>query len=345
MYLTKNYNMKNFYLLFFTFFLFFTNLPSQEFPYYFSVDSSEYLPLENAISLNNGQVWDDPQFTLPLGFEFDFFGQSLNILYLDDWFIGGILSTHDNEAGTSPLLIFYGLDLVDRGYEISDSQSPISFKTVLEDGLSIFKLEFKNAGFYDDDELSSYINLQLWLHEGSNDISIHFGPSSILNPEIIYDEFGGPLVGFDDAYDYDEEELNNFWFLSGDADHPMVKYTDPASLDTITQVISGSPKAGLIYKFSTTPPVNISEPGELSKKVKIYPSIFNEQITIELNDNNWPKQEARYELIDHWGRILETNNLSDKKNSLNTNGLSPGMYFIKIFINQNHSETYRVIKY
>ena len=41
--------------------------------YYFGQYQDAYEPLTDSISLNQGQIWDDPTYNVPLGFNFDFF--------------------------------------------------------------------------------------------------------------------------------------------------------------------------------------------------------------------------------------------------------------------------------
>ena len=133
--------------LLFLCFLFAQSIHAQDFPYDFSVEQGVYTPLQNAISANNGMVWDDPSIEAPLGFDFQFFGQTASTLY---WYGGTAFNVFGLPANTTPLIIAYGSDLIDRGYDVGISQSPISYKTEGSPGNRIFKMEWSNAGFYDD---------------------------------------------------------------------------------------------------------------------------------------------------------------------------------------------------
>jgi hypothetical protein len=76
----------------------------------------------------------------------------------------------------------FEIDLIDRGYLSSISESSISYKLTGIGDEQIFKIEWQNVGldpYYDISELN-YINFQLWLYKNGN-IEFHYGPNYIDN--------------------------------------------------------------------------------------------------------------------------------------------------------------------
>lgn len=55
------------------------NVHSQS--YDFSATTGSYSDLVASTTLNKGMTWDDPQFTIPIGFNFQYFNTTLNHIY------------------------------------------------------------------------------------------------------------------------------------------------------------------------------------------------------------------------------------------------------------------------
>ncbi|MCB0762912.1 MAG: hypothetical protein KDC12_15400, partial [Flavobacteriales bacterium] len=73
--------------------------------YEFSTFTAFYIPVLDGTSLTGGQIWDDPDFTLQLPFEFVYFGDTISALFGDSEFLGGILRTEIQNDGTTHALI------------------------------------------------------------------------------------------------------------------------------------------------------------------------------------------------------------------------------------------------
>lgn len=98
--------------------------------YYFSVSSGTYTDLTGATSLNAGSVWDDPSYTVPLGFTLDFFDTTITNLEMA-WGYGGDLNSDGTYigGGIGSIISVYGADLIDRGSTTpGTSVSNISYK-------------------------------------------------------------------------------------------------------------------------------------------------------------------------------------------------------------------------
>lgn len=326
--------MKNlFSLLFCAFFA--SAATAQTFPYTFSVQQSTYTPLQNAISWNNGQVWDDIDDSVPLGFGFQFFGQSTETLFhfgeITAYNVFGLPSMQ------TPLIISYGADLIDRGFDTGNSLSPISFKTEGTPGSRIFKMEWANAGFWGNDA-GDFVNTQLWLYEGSNDVEIHFGPVQSTSPDNF--DFGGPLIGFMSNYDFSTDVFQDLWYLVGPVDNPQIEYvSSDKGADEIEETLDSAPTDGLVYRFSTSS-VSTSAPG-LQQNIRVYPSLVQDAFSIATEEN---PMQTRYALLDALGKTIRNGEVNNTLQRVEMSGLPAGMYYVHVFSPQGSLITQKIRK-
>lgn len=274
---------------------------TQLFTYYFSKFTDTYTELTGATSLNNGEIWDDPIYKIPLGFTFMFDGLPTDTLYLG----GGLGALLSNQADGSPnpsLERFMGVfeaDLIDRG-DINGqaSQSPMSYKTEGTPGSRITKIEWQNAGFYEEGvELSTYddfVNFQAWIYEGSNNFEVRFGPSSITSGANIYEDQGGPFIG---AANFNDDD---YFVLTGPPTNPVV-------VDTI-DFINGTPIPGYVYRFSTSP-ASVDEVGKSATGFSLYPN----PATTSLNLKTDELGVVAYVVYDIAGRQIYSGNFAGVK--------------------------------
>jgi len=150
----------------------------------------------------------------------------------------------------------YGVDIIDRGFnfvgDTAVSQSNISYQLVGMEGSRILKIEWNNVGFFDelsgDNVSTGFTNFQLWLMEGTNDIEIHFGPNSILQPELSYAGTTGANIGLFPGYDVVEDTITSTaYVLGGDPSAPILN--EITSLEDAT-FLDGTIPDGTIYLFS-----------------------------------------------------------------------------------------------
>ena len=159
-----------------------------------------YQDLANATSVNNGMLWDDPAFSIPIGFDFEVYGQNYSTLYTSDEFSGGVF-TFQQFSTTLSLLAPIAQDIVSKEGTNEQSLSPISYVVEGSVGNRIFKLEYENAGFWDDTTENDSMDFQVWLYETDNSIEYRYGPNSINNPNESYEEEIGPIVAFFPLFD------------------------------------------------------------------------------------------------------------------------------------------------
>lgn len=247
--------------------------------YTFSATTGTYAGLDNPVSLNNGQVWELPAFEIPIGFDFWFFNSSIDTLYFFEDGAGSVLSTSKLQSGLHKLLIPYGTSLIDRGYGTSLSQSPLSYELSGESGSRILKIEWKNAGFYGDFEnngtSTDYVNFQLWLHETTGHIEIHYGPSLINYPALDFNDESGPSVSLIPSYDYNLDVFspNSLW-LEGSPLSPVMITSDNFVF------LNGSVSPNTIYKFDN---LTVGSPGITVNEPVVYPNPVKDLLNIRLN--------------------------------------------------------------
>ena len=231
-----------------------TNRSVGEFTYTLSVLSEPYVDLTGATSVNNGEIWDDPDYFVPIGFPFEINGNPVASLTFGG--VGSLMIANitnpDIETGIFP----YENDIIDRGYALNDvSESPISYKVEGTSPNRIFKLEIKNAGsYYEFDFFGTkdmFFNHQLWLYEGSNQIEFRYGPASIEIPEIWYAD-GGAFVGLTDI-DVNTDEYVNPHFISGSASAPYLSVSDVT--------LEGTPGEDVVYRLSLPVPLEVTVSG------------------------------------------------------------------------------------
>lgn len=151
------------------------------------------------ISVNDTTVWDaeDYGFLLPFSFQWNK-GINTNAMVLALGF-PGILpdSNYRNAPYASGFSAGAFGDLIDKGLPMGFSESPIRTQITGTAPNRIYKLEIRNAGFYDEYDASGSFtdstSFQYWLYEGSNVLEMRYGPSSVQNLGIYY-PYGGPTV-------------------------------------------------------------------------------------------------------------------------------------------------------
>src|SRR4030095_7435130 len=134
----------NFLLLSFIFFLIFRVSGNCQ-TYHLDITNEPYEPIVGGTALVIG-IWDDPEFEIPIGFNFYFFGMTDKLYCFAD-FQCGVFSSNLDPDSLNLIGVFAG-DFIDRGYDADSALSPILFKTEGTVGHRVTTIEYKNAGFY-----------------------------------------------------------------------------------------------------------------------------------------------------------------------------------------------------
>ncbi len=315
--------MNNFYTI--LFFLFIVDLFSQS-VYTFEYDNNTYQDLTNNTVLINND-WDDPSLAIPIGFDFQLGTFTFNTIHIVDWASGGTLSSNNNESGTMPQISIIGQDIVSKG----NGLSPISYKLEGANGSRIFKLEWKNYGFFDDTSYADYMNMQLWLYEGSNIIEYHYGDTSINNPTESFEGETGPMIGLLTGYNIDTDQITDeTYILTGNPTNPDVSIYHAGDNNEDISAINGVIPSGTIYRFI---PQNVNSiTDEIEINFNIYPNPSSRFINIRSTKNTPIK---KIEIFDILGKnIMTFKNINNVP--INISHLINGVYFIKIKNNQGN---------
>jgi len=296
--------------------------------YEVSVDQGTYQTLEGATSVTNNMEWDDPDYTIPIGFDFVLYGNTFDSLYSNDNDITLFDENFDVNDSLYSIIIPMFADIIDLGYESGESLSSIAYSTEGEAGNQICKIEWRNAGFYEEFDSStenSFINVQLWLYEGTNEIEIHFGESEIADPFNIF-ENPGPLVGIVGRFDDGLETFDEFLALEGDPASPSAVYHDSTGYDLYYETsLDSMPSSGTIYSFNL---INVStdEIHRLSKQFSVQPNPAINSITL---NSQMDKSKIRsISIYNNNGAFMKT--IQADYDNINIEFLAPGMYNIQI---------------
>ncbi len=300
--------------------------------YTFEIDNVTYQNLQNNTILVQGN-WDDPLLNIPLGFDFQLGTFSFNSIYITDWSVGGIVSSSPNDFGTIPIFMLIDQDIISRGV----SNSPISYVTEGAVGSRILKLEWNNFGFIDDSTLNDYMNMQLWLYEGSNIIEYHYGPNAINNPSESFEGFSGPLVGLITSYDMTNDLIaDESYLLSDMPSNPTINTYHQGDVGTAIP-LTGSIPSGTIYRFI---PQNTNSISGIEKfDFSIYPNPSSKTITLTNLTNPSIKSILIYNSLGEVVKEVPNNSLE-----INVSDLSNGIYLLQIKDTKNRQTIKKFVK-
>lgn len=225
--------------------------------YNFSVTSSYYSHLNNAVSLTKGELiqsmyaYEIPMDSLNFSFLYNNKTFSKLVVHVDGYIeMGEINVSYPTEQYILPCYAEFS-DLGLFQYPYDKSLSSISYK--IEQGLSgnnVLKIEWKNMAFYNDSiDSYAYTSFQIWLYENTNDIEFHYGPNLVTNLLSHFQGAPGPIIGL--IMDYDEP--SSYWGNS------IVLLNNPSNPDTLHYIgiannsplyLNGIPDENTVYIFS-----------------------------------------------------------------------------------------------
>lgn len=298
--------------------------------YGFMKTTTTYTNLVNGSPVNDSVNWQDIDTTISVGFPFLFFGNTYYNLDFGGMYASTISPTPAVSGAIYPLISISRARLVDRYRVFSSgpSFSPISYKTEGAIGNRIFKLEWRNAGFYD--EFTSrfttydYINMQLWIYEATGNIEYHFGPNSISWGPIVYEDSLGAHHSLIPTLLLSDGSMSpNSISLIGNADNPnAIKGPQYRKVD-------GTPSNGTVYRFINGGTVSLKEFNENKEKLlSIYPNPATNSISLSIDQN---------ELISNVVSIYNTSgkliSIRGFESNISINELDQGIYFIEATTN------------
>jgi hypothetical protein len=302
--------------------LFITGLNAQTLPYSFSVLNEPYQPLTDTISVNAGEIWDDPEYFMPIGFTIQVIDEAWTQMLIT---APGSLVIGDFSADSIHVLIPVLEDICDVGLSTGTSSSPISYKVDGTPGEQIFKLEWSNVGFYDEYAASNTnfntFSFQLWLYEGTNVIEYRFGPSAVKGSNLF--QFGGPMSAIcEDFVNGQNNEWQNLWYTSGVPASPTIELMDISNFKSIVP-LNDLPPSGTVFHFG---PLFVNQEEITAKGMKVFPTAADDEIWIQTPAHS----DATAQLFDLGGKAIAQYRIQDGLQRIDVSQLPQGIYFIHI---------------
>lgn len=291
--------------------------------YEFTLDSGAYNFLTDNISLNNGEVWDNPYYVIDLDFPLYIYDSLATYLAIEDE--GNGLATYYYDVDKELLhgLAPFSTDGIDRGYLSGTSLSPLSYKIIGESGSRILIVEWRNIGSFDEMDalgtLEMFMNYQVWLYEGSNTIEYRYGPSMIDQPAVFYYMEPGPFVGLA-AIEFVDLIYYALQTLEGPASNPVLVNHQNASN---TKTLTGTPPEGQIYRFG---PISTSiQSPTLEKPIVLIAGA--DHATLALNMDGY---SAPVTIYDMQGRAVWSDRNYMPLTPISVQQFMAGMYVIQV---------------
>lgn len=285
--------------------------------YTFTTFTESYVNITGGTSLTNGQIWDDPDFTLPFGFPFTIGGQT----YTEVQQVGFGSELEFMSPLTSSFLGYLS-DIID-GQEIGESASTITYEVSGAAGNRICKLQYFNCAFYNDvfsnePSADSRVNFQIWFYENGNAIELRFGTNTIAPSSLAHDGAPGPTIILGTGIDFVNETLEYGVSLTGNPNNPTLT---ELSLDEFPQGLDGNPENGRVYRFA---PGTVGVDNSIQEKFSLYPTIAQQ----ELNLRGDIVFGDAYRIISLDGRTVSSGLLSSS--TVDVSSLASGTYLFQI---------------
>ena len=294
--------------------------------YVFTNYSSTFTPLEEATSLDGGQIWDDPTWTVPLGFTFYTANDTITTLYVGEL---GTTVYGIQDDSLSDIFLPYFDDIANADNDTL--VSPVSYVVEGPPGFQICKIEWLNVGFYEDWAANgTYTNttsFQLWLYENSNIFEYHYGSSNITNASMIH-MFGAPAAAFlenlnqNTGFDWD-----GFYSVTGNTDAPTITTLTTAEILGAQGIpsyalLNGEPAEGTVYRFAPTF-INVEENSLATFDV------FPNPTSGLLNVFNPTQETVVAQILSAEGKVIQIETLTSGRNAIQTENLSTGYYILR----------------
>jgi hypothetical protein len=295
--------------------------------YVFTSYNSAFIPIEEATSLDGGQIWDDPTWTVPLGFTFYTANDTITTLYVGE--LGTTVYGLQDDSLTDIFLPYYS-DIANADNDTL--VSPVSYVVEGPPGFQICKIEWMNVGFYEEGSLNeSFTNrtsFQLWIYENSNIFEYHYGPSNVTDPNLVH-IFGAPACAFVENLNQNSGfEWEGFYCVTGNSDVETI--TSITTNDVLMAqgipsyaLLNNEPTEGTVFRFAPTF-VGVEE-NDFST-FDVFPNPTNGILNVFI-----PTHESLVaQILSSEGKIIQIETLNSGRNSIQTENLSSGFYLLRI---------------
>ena len=295
--------------------------------YLFTNYSGTFTPIEEGNSLDGGQIWDDPTWTVPLGFTFYTANDTITTLYVGEL---GTTVYGIQDDSLSDIFLPYFDDIANADNDTL--VSPVSYVVEGPPGFQICKIEWLNVGFYEDWAANgTYTNttsFQLWLYENSNIFEYHYGPSNISDPSTVH-MFGAPAAAFLENLNQNTGfDWEGFYSVTGNTDAPTITTLTNAEVLAAQGIpsyalLNGEPAEGTVYRFTPTF-INVEENSLATFDV------FPNPTSGLLNVFNPTQESVVAQILSADGKVIQVETLTSGRNAIQTDELSSGFYLLRI---------------
>jgi hypothetical protein len=295
-----------------------------QFPYSGSAFSHTYAPLAEYEVLDVPAGWDDPTVPFALPFLFPIGGDLMNTLSISGL---GIEVFAETESGLLHILWPVTLDIMDVSAAGDVAAGDASTYRTAVSGTApnrIFKLEYHNAGFYNEIEgggtSTQRMNAQLWLHETSGIIEYRFGPNTVTDWTVLSDGMMSSALLLDfDYYSY----AGSILAASGPVAAPTwSEFNDIGVWIESMSLLSGMPENGTGYRFTPAGITAIAD--ATAPDFGLAPNPAHDAVTLA---NGAAASDLR--IFDPTGRCVSTLVLQPgERRVLDVAGFAPGVYLV-----------------
>lgn len=296
-------------------------------PYNLYTTVATYTPLTGGVSLNGSHVWDSYSDNYAANMSFM---SKIDTAHFETCFLGSENTFVTDSSDTSYISGFFleDADLIDRGTISGVSASPIRYEVAGAPGSRVFKLEIANAGFHAEYDnygtLNDFINMQVWVYEGSNIVELHYGTSRISHGNDYFYFSGMPLVGMIDNVSPNGDGI--VYILSGDAPAPFIDsmILSGGTPSYMGRTLSSFPPAGTVYRFI---PKRLSVKDLTFSNTHLYPTDAQDEVMIDYNSSD----VAWYKVVSIAGNNTNVNGkLQSGVNHIDISVLPKGDYFMQL---------------
>ena len=294
--------------------------------------SSAYEELSNPIPVefteDEGGHWDDSPFTVPFGFDFQLGDETFNSS--TQFGSGAMMAFGDFMNPNFSSLSFFGLtdDIVDGSTIEGLDSSIISYQIVGNPGSRIAVVQYQNVAFYDEIDspepaAENRMDFQLWFYELNGIMEVHYGNSTIPNPELAFFGNMGPSAVLALNFNFDSEMLEYGAAIIGNPAAPSLTEFTVIPDEEFQMSLDGMPISGQVHRLTPASPngVSVARVPEFS----IYPTIAQNEIWVKAADQT----NANYRILDITGKEVRKGVLQIGT-SINVSNLNSGVYLISL---------------
>jgi hypothetical protein len=243
--------------------------------------------------------WDDETAIVPFGFSFPVGDLTYDSLFLSS--NGWAVSTDAQYEFNA-----YYVDLIAAGDETS-----VAYKTENVDGENVLKIEFLNAGFYEDTSGTARTSFQFWFYE-SGCWESRIGPSIIVDTVLIFEQYPGPFIG------YANYTLETVQALVGPSNSPELLTIDSIAFPSLNDV----PNDGAFYAFCEESAAAL-EHMQGGNQIDVFPNPATTHLFVR---SEW---NGAWIVSDLQGRIIAKGLKNEFEAAIELTMLSEGMYFFQ----------------